>query len=124
MHTKQYDPSKVFIVYKDPEFEPDEEDLKRLWLDEKALMDKISQPVDTLPENGTYTTSTDIDLELDHIYFEDGELEANPERVLFTYLGNDDEEFVIDAATAVSDEICEDDEGPYTITNVEYILDY
>lgn len=85
MHTKQYDPSKVHIVYKDPEFEPGEEDLKRLWLDEKGLMDRISQPVDTLPENGTYTTSTDIDLEFDYIYFEDGELKAEPERALFTF---------------------------------------
>lgn len=124
MHTKKYDPAETHIVYKDPIFEPDEADLEKEWIEEKGTYEKITQPVDTLPENGTYTTSTsDITLEPDHIYFFEDDTQAPPHKVLFIYKDSNGEEFDLDAATAIHDEICEDDEGPYEIISAEKILD-
>lgn len=80
----------------------------------------ISQPISDLPESGTYTTEEDIDLEIDHIYFEKGNIKADPAKVILTYQDSDGKEFAVDATTAVEEEICEDENGnPYTITNVE-----
>lgn len=123
MHTKKYNPAETHIVYKDPVFEPDESDLEKEWTKEKGTYEKITQSVDTLPENGTYTTMHDITLEPDHIYFFEDNTQAPPHKVLFIYKHSDGEEFYFDAATAIHDEICEDDEGPYEIISVEKILD-
>ena len=80
----------------------------------------ITQPISDLPESGTYTTEQDIDLQIDHIFFEEGNIKADPTQVTLAYQDGNRKEFTVDAATEVEEEICEDENGdPYTITTVE-----
>lgn len=124
MHTKKYDPQETHIVYKDPVFDPHESNLEKAWVKEKGNHKEITQPVDSFPENGTYTTATsDITLEPDHIYFFEDDTQAKPEDVLFVYRDADGEEFTFDARFAIANEICEGDNGLYEIISVEKILD-
>lgn len=124
MHTKKYDPQETHIVYKDPVFDPSDTDLEKAWVKEIGNHKEITQPVDTFPENGTYTTATsDITLEPDHIYFFEDNTSAKPEDVLFVYRDTDGEEFTFDARFAIANEICEGDNGLYEIISVEKILD-
>ena len=123
MHTKKYDPQETHIVYKGPVFDPSEADLEKEWIKEKGDHGEIIQPVDTFPETGTYTTAaSDITLEVDYIYFFEDDTQANPEDVIFVYRNTDGEEFTFDAQFAITNEICEGDDGLYEIVSVEKIL--
>ena len=80
--------------------------------------------MDSFPETGTYTTATsDITLEVDHIYFFEDDTQAKPEDVIFMYHDTDGEEFTLDARFAITNEVCEGDDGFYEIVSVEKILD-